>query len=67
MQEEVVPAQEGLLLMQCSSPSRASTNASQDSQNSMEHAQKITPEHKQSQLARGEQKVLADVTKLLCD
>ncbi|KAK9841688.1 hypothetical protein WJX74_010158 [Apatococcus lobatus] len=45
--QDIVGPESGCLLPNCShSPSRASTNASEASQNSMEHAQKITPEHK---------------------
>ena len=46
MQDVVGQESDGLLMMPSSSPSRASTNASADSQDSMEHAQKITPEIK---------------------
>lgn len=57
MEEAAAPEPDGLLLMQCSSPSRAATNTSQDSQASMEHAEKITPEHKLSQPAKANLKV----------
>ncbi|KAK9842161.1 hypothetical protein WJX84_005319 [Apatococcus fuscideae] len=50
---------DGCLLMLSSSHSGASTNASQDSQNSMEHAQKITPEEKQGQPASRSQNLKA--------